>query len=335
MTAMNADVYALCEVVNPDSLRAVVSSLPGGYAYALSTFGSFASDTASAKWMGAQKLALVYRKDLLRNVSGRAMMTHSSTAYNAFASGRFPYEVSAEVKGRDGEWRSVNFIVLHAKAMADDQSCSRRVDGCRELKDSLDRYEPSARFLVLGDFNDDLDVSNCGGYFPQSNYWYMVRDSLRYVPLTLAISRAGAFSSDGYTSLIDHVVASDEMARYYVPGSAEVLRSFVKGIFPNYDNDISDHFPVRTSYVMDAVPTAVPQHAAGSLRVFPNPAAGLLHVEGAGWQRYSVYDLQGRALRQAAFPANGAIQLELPNGLYLLRVEGGEGSAQRPFRIAQ
>ncbi len=335
MNTIDADVYALCEIVNPDSLRSLVASLPG-YGYVLSNFGSFAGDTLSGNWPGAQKLALVYRKSILRNVSGRPMMASSAVAYNSFASGRFPYEVAAEVKGRDGLWRSVKFIVIHAKAMADAQSCSRRIEGCRELKDTLDRYRSSDPFLILGDFNDDLDVSNCSS-FAESNYWYMVRDSLHYVPLTLSISRAGAFSSDGYSSLIDHVVASDEMARYYVPGSAEVLRSFVKSIFPNYDNDISDHFPVRTRYVIDAAATtAVSNTQAATVRLSPNPSSGMLHVNGGQWSTYTVYDMQGRMWQHGAFPVSSTLQLNgLANGPYLLHLEGQDGNVSSLFRLAQ
>ena len=50
-------------------------------------------------------------------------------------------------------------IVLHAKAMSDMDSWQRRVDASRALKTYLDGTWPSAKVLVIGDFNDDVDVS--------------------------------------------------------------------------------------------------------------------------------------------------------------------------------
>ncbi len=329
MQTLGADIYALCEVVNIDSLASVVGSLPGDYGYEVSSFGSFASSPASGNYAGDQKLGFVYRRSMVRRITARAMLSGSSTAYSSFSSGRFPYLVSAEIIGRDSVWRAVSFIIIHAKAYADPASCGRRVEGCRELKDSLDRYMPYSRFLILGDFNDDLDVSNCSSA-TESNYAYMLADSLRYIALTLPISRAGAFSSDGYASLIDHVVASDEMAPYYVPGSAEVLRTLVKGIDPNYDNDISDHFPVRTRYVIDRdLPTAVKAvpHPEAAF-AYPNPAREVVHIREAGtrWQHASMANMQGQLVRYVALGINGQIDVSaLPSGLYLLQLRDAAG----------
>ena len=330
MMAMNADIYALCEVVNIDSLASVVASLPGDYGYEVSSFGSFAASPASGSYAGDQKLSFVYRKSMVRRIATRALLSTSSTAYNSFSSGRYPYLVNAEVIGKDSIWRAVSFIIIHAKAFADAASCSRRVEGCRELKDSLDRFMPYSRFLILGDYNDDLDVSNCSSA-TESNYAFMVNDSLHYKALTLPISQAGAFSTDGYSSLIDHVIASDEMAVYYVPGSAEVLRPLAKSIDANYDNDISDHFPVRTRYVMDGdVPlsTSSAYKNEGAI-AYPNPARDLLFIRNAGgrWQWSLLTNMEGQQVRSGSLTTNACIDVSrLPAGIYLLRLRDGAGN---------
>lgn len=339
MKAIDADVYAFCEVVDVDSFASVVNSLPGNYGYVVSGFGSFAASTSSPGYAVAQKLGFVYRKGRVRNLHTRALLATSSTAYYNFSSGRFPYEVATEVLGRDGAWRPVTFIVVHAKAFTDNQSCTRRVDGCQELKDTLDANYSRTSFLILGDLNDDLDTSICAS-FPASNYAVMVKDSIHYRALTLPISRAGAFSIDGYSSLIDHVIASDEMARFYVPNSAEVLRAFVKAIDPAYDNNISDHFPVRTAYVINAAATTVKEATRpGQIKVFPNPAQSFLRIEGNGdvWKNCMIYDVSGRVLLKQAFPQSGMLDLpQLKAGMYLLYVEGAVGNvARQMFLVGQ
>ncbi len=339
MTAIDADIYAICEVVDVDSFAAVVNALPGGFGYTVAQFGSFASSASSAGYASAQKLAFVYRRSVVRNISSRAMLASSPTAYSSFSSGRFPYEVKAEVLGSDHIWRQVTFIIIHAKAYSDSGSCSRRVDGCHELKDTLDKFYANTPFVLLGDFNDDLDISNCAA-FPESNYAYMVNDSAHYKALTLPISRAGAFSIDGYSSLIDHVIASDEMARFYVPGSAEVLRSLVKGIEPAYDSKVSDHFPVRTRYVLNSTAASVSgTSVGGGLDVYPNPTNGMLHIAAklGDFTAWLVRDLSGKVVLNGGALTAGCIDARsLKDGIYLLSATGRDGSTVRQvFCVAQ
>lgn len=71
MNHLNADIYALEEVVNVDSLHSLVQSINGNYQYLISPFGSFASSPSSNDYASAQKLAFIYRSEKVRNVSGR------------------------------------------------------------------------------------------------------------------------------------------------------------------------------------------------------------------------------------------------------------------------
>ncbi len=338
MMAMDADVYALCEVVNIDSLASIVRSLPGGYDFVISSFGSFAPDPNSAEYASAQKLALVYRRSRLRNPQPRAMLGSSYTANYNFASGRFPFEVDVQLLCRDNVWRPYSFIVLHAKAMTDGSSCSRRVAGCHELKDTLDRYFPNQAYLLLGDFNDDLDVSNCKSA-TESNYAYMIDDSAHYIALTLPLSRTGAASTAGYSSMIDHVVASDEMARNYVAGSAEILKTFVKTLIPSYSNDVSDHYPVRTKYLLNWGPTSVTENVSKlpGFEIFPNPADEQISFQlpqgGEGLAR--IFNLNGKLMMQRKVSNGAHIDLgHLPAGTYLIRLDqAGLATQHRVFNV--
>ena len=327
MNALNADIYAICEVVNVDSFQHLAASLNGSYNAVVSSFASGAASASSPDYPAAQKLGFIYRTSMVRNIVTRALLGSSSTAYYDFSSGRFPFLVSAEVLGRDNQWRAISFIVMHAKAQSDATSCSRRIAGCEELKDTLDHQFINTAFLLLGDYNDDLDISICSSA-AQSNYEPLVADSTHYHALTLPISKAGAFSIDGYPSLIDHVIASNAMNRYYVPGSAQSLRLFVKNLIPTYDNDVSDHFPVRTQYVLDtARQTGITILPEAATDIYPQPAIVTLNIRSsAAFSRYELLTISGRLIQYAQ--ANEIKTINLSNlsaGLYILHLYTADG----------
>lgn len=329
MDSLNADIYALVEVVNKDSLISLVNSLNGDYGYMIAPFGTLATSELSSYWASDQKQAIIYRKSVVRNVTGRAFMKTSSSAYNDWGSGRFPFLVNAEILGADNKWTSIPFIIIHAKAYSDATSCTRRKDGAIELKDSLDQYFASSRFLILGDYNDDLDTTICSNY-TVSNYENFVNDSLHYYSPTLALSRQGISSIKGYTSFIDHVIMSDEMQPYYVPNSTEMLKSKVNSWVSNYNTYLSDHYPVESKYII-TTPTSVAAVFENSFRVFPNPTSTLLNIEQkqASPCFYELYSMTGQLIFNANFSTkSAAISVEnLASGTYLLRITNQQKTA--------
>lgn len=331
MQEMNADVYALTEIVNVDSLESVVSSLGGDFGWYVSSYGSFAPAPASPDYAGAQKLAFVYRKSKVQVTERRPFMKSSSSAYNSFASGRFPFYVAAEVKGADDNWHPVKFLIIHAKAMSDNSSCNRRSNGAKELKDSLDLYFPHDNFLILGDFNDDLDVSICTGD-PISNYQNFVSDTARYQALTLPLSLAGVSSISGYPSFLDHVIASNEMAAYYVPGSATSLKSYVTGLAPDYVSKVSDHYPTSTLFVLDDhdhSTLAALTPGAPVCQLFPNPAQGQVTVSVAQQAKFQFRNTQGEVLSSGGLkPGRNSLSLTgTAPGIYWLMVWNEQGKS--------
>jgi len=327
MQALDADVYALTEVVNTDSLNSLVQSL-NGYNYVVSPFGSFAGTPSSSQYESAQKLAFVYRTSMVRNVSGRALLKSSTAAYNYWASGRFPYLVSAEVLGRDNQWQQFQFVIIHAKANSDYSSCFRRYSGALEMKDTLDTYFANDRIIILGDFNDDLDISICAS-FTESNYAEFVKDSVdanSYASLTLPLSVAGVSSIAGYSSFLDHVIVSNEVRPYYVAGSAEMLKDKVNSLVSSYSSYVSDHFPVRTKFVLEQPLSTDAFTTRRDFTVYPIPASDRLQisdVKGA-YSSYELLSTDGKVL--AVGTISGAITNlsvdQLSTGYYFLRLYG-------------
>jgi len=113
---MNADLYGLVEVVDTMRMRRVVDFMGSNeFGYVISPYCTQATQPSGNAWLTGQKMAFVYRKSVFSNVTTRGMMRNSATANASWASGRFPFMLSANVT-LEGVSRPMNFIVIHAKA---------------------------------------------------------------------------------------------------------------------------------------------------------------------------------------------------------------------------
>ena len=88
----------------------------------------------------------------------RLILTSSDFAF----AGRPPLEVDLTAT-INGVALDFTLIVLHAKALADTDSYTRRLDASKALKTYLDSQHASDRVLVAGDVNDDLVTSITSG----------------------------------------------------------------------------------------------------------------------------------------------------------------------------
>jgi hypothetical protein len=250
---VNADVYALTEVVDEGRLAAVVSQLDG-YSYVIGNFGSHVNppDPTGGSVADAQKLAFVYKTSVFSNVTARPFINNqntSSASYNNWSSGRYPFLMSADVT-LNCVTKPVTFILVHAKANTSPTNVSyaRRQAAAVELHDSLETYFAEANVIVLGDFNDDLDRTITDGINPPvSSYKVFTDDVADFFSPTLALSEADKKSTVSYNDVIDHVMITNDIQPYYMPGSATILTD-AANLVNNYSSTTSDHYPVFTRY---------------------------------------------------------------------------------------
>ncbi|MCW3463270.1 Ig-like domain-containing protein [Chitinophaga nivalis] len=261
---LDADIYALAEVVDTARFRAVVNQLPG-YSYVLSDFGSYADSLTDVDYVSAQKLAFVYKNSVIRKINTYGILRKggSSTAYYNWSSGRFPYLLEATARLENDSAR-IRFILLHAKANTGTKpekitSWHRRKDGLKELKDSLDLQYPYSNLIMLGDFNDDLSRTITTELAPDTTTSYIdfIADSVHYKPLTLPLSLAKQRSTVSFSSVIDNVIASDETGVAYIPGSARI-QTGVAQLVNNYGTTTTDHYPVLTRYNLQILGNPLP-----------------------------------------------------------------------------
>ena len=340
MQFMNADIYALGEIVNVPRLQTIVSQLPG-YAFSVADFCS--ASTNATGCANDQKLAFVYKTSTVRKLHARGMLRVNGSlnaSYN-WSNGRFPYLMDAEVLSNNGV-HPVQFIAIHAKANTADfiTSYNRRKAGAMELRDSLVIRNPAGNWVVLGDYNDDLDRTITTQLAPDTTSSYisfLLEPSFRNI--TLPLSRSGQRSTVSYPDVIDHVTISDEMNRYYVNNSARILRNEMETLIAGYGTSTSDHYPVQSEYIFDGIPVRNSQNKLApseknlSLSAKAWVSGQLLHVTADGLKsqlaQMRLINPQGSqlSLKQSA-PVSGKAQAlfqteQLSRGIYLVQVIDG------------
>ncbi|MDB5251076.1 MAG: C-terminal target protein [Flaviaesturariibacter sp.] len=261
MDSLQADLYALAEVVDTARLGTITRSLAGGYSYVVSPYASGAPTMADPNWAGAQKLAYIYKTSRFTNVSTRGLLASSASASSNWSTGRVPFLMQATVVN-GATTAPYSFILVHGKAntgtVADQQDAyARRKAGAKELKDTLDASFSTSRIVLLGDFNDDLDSTIAPGIVPAlTSYDDIVKDSTdgdSYKSVSLVMSRAGLRSTVSFPDVIDHVVVSNEVFPDYVPGSARIITA-VESYITNYSSTTTDHYPVMSRYLLPVPP---------------------------------------------------------------------------------
>lgn len=246
------DFWGLAELVDATEFNALKQKLPG-------YDGFMANDSrvtygANYYSVGEQKVGVLFRSDVVSVLKAEVILT--AYAFEEFA-GRPPLRVDLRVT-RGGTSVDVVAIVLHMKAFSDSTSYQRRKDAALRLKEYLDTYLPDARVLVLGDWNDDVDVSitkdSTTGSYLSSPYQNFLDDSASYTFVTRPLSLAGQRSTVSNSQFIDHQLASNELLASYESNSTRILTPSIY----QYGNSTSDHYPVLSRFTFGEMPPPPP-----------------------------------------------------------------------------
>lgn len=335
MRYFNADLYGLLEVVDTMRLRRLVDSLGNTeFGYVVAPYCSNNTTGTGASWTSGQKQAYIYRKSIFSNVTTRGIMRNSSTANINWASGRFPFLLSATVT-IDGISKNLNFILLHGKAGSTADDFNKRQAAANELKDTLDAQFSTANTFIIGDFNDALHNSIYPGS-GISSYNTIVADSTdadHYKSVTLSLGAAGQTSMINFPNVIDNHIISNEIVPFYVLGSAQI-RTDVTSVVPNYvtAHNTSDHYPVFSKYSLAGIITSVPSVTPAELgiKVSPNPFTADVTITASKTLtnvQLNLFNAEGQQLSRQTIgiiAAGSYVQPVLPvlqKGVYFLQVE--------------
>jgi endonuclease/exonuclease/phosphatase family metal-dependent hydrolase len=230
------DIVGLVEVVQPTSFEAIVAQLPGHR-------GILASDSqvqggSAAYGPGEQKPALLFSRRF--SVERARVILVSSQA--AFA-GRPPLEVVLTWT-EDGTVQRLGVIVVHLKAFADRASYEKRQAASLALKDYLDSQYTNTPAIVIGDFNDDIDVSIYRKKESPFRNFLSAQAAYRFATERLTIQ--GVTTTTTFRETIDHHLVTPAFASCFLDGSAKTIS--IEEAIAESARTTSDHLPVLTRY---------------------------------------------------------------------------------------
>jgi hypothetical protein len=216
---------------------------------------------------------------------------------------------------------TVFFIVLHMKAYGDQSSYNRRVNASRGLQAYLETTLKNKKYVVLGDWNDDLNYStyqksvspyqnliNAGYHFPSKE-------------LTDAGKRTYAYSK----VVFDHILHSQYFQdSLYLIGSTSVF-DLAPNYIMNFSKSTSDHYPVFSKYKWaqaKAVTTSLDFISESSnFTIYPNPSNGKIKLANDNTEiRYQIFNSNGISIAQGC--ANEMQLKDFMDGVYTIFREG-------------
>lgn len=251
---LDLDVLVVQEITDTTLFRQLVDLLPG-YDFKLSDFVSRPNDPGAK-----QRVGFVYKTATVNPIQFRPLLNTIHPLYNGgddsalatypnssrdrfYASGRLPFMMIADVT-INGVTEQLHMVALHARANSSSDAQGRydmRKFDVEVLKDSLDAQFGDANLILLGDFNDDIDVTVADIASTVSSYEAYINDPTNYNLATLPLSAAGLRSFVSRENVIDHILLSSELDEEFLPTSARVGYEFFDN---DYSRTASDHLPV-------------------------------------------------------------------------------------------
>lgn len=258
---IGADIFAVQEVADDAAFNQLVSNI-SGFSGMLANRWSYSFDPPDANFP-PQKIGFIYNSSTVQLVSSRVMFTqlydavragntgllpgYPTTASSFWSSGRLPFMATFDVT-IGGLTKRVRVVNIHAKSGSATADYNRRKYDVKVLHDSLVANYANDNIILLGDFNDDVDVSIGAPTNSESTYKVFVDNTSNFNSLTLAISQAGAFSFPSSSSFLDHLITSNELTNSYVSNS--IVLEDPGAYISNYVNTTSDHLPVSARFLV-------------------------------------------------------------------------------------
>lgn len=325
LQSTDMDIWGLCEVSDETVLNQLVAEL-GTYDKVLADFGS---NTIP------QETAVLWKKNKFIRLSDQLILNDPDNL--VIFAGRPPLEVVLRSREKGGDTLFV--YVVHFKANTgtnSERSASYqyRKQAAGLLKQFLDANRANKKVLVIGDWNDDLDVSIYNSNETPFKSW--LDDANNYTFLSLPLTQSGKRSTVGFSSMIDHQLISRELDSFYIPGSCSVLMDASTWI-SGYGSNTSDHYPVFSRFnfkrIQPVQPTGIQDEIQlSSIRIFPNPANNQLFIEHKEQQiEVRMFASDGKLMVTSAEREIDCSNLK--PGLYIVEVKAASGTSYHKVQL--
>jgi hypothetical protein len=316
------DVIALEEISNPSTYNTLSLALASKY------------DTYISDFSQTQKTGIYWRKSMFSLIASNTfnLPLNSSDNY-AFAS-RPPLQICLKTIGGT-KTDTLYFLVLHMKAQTEStdagrfESYTRRQNAANALKLYIETNLVNKKYIVLGDWNDDLDVS----IYNSLETPYKGLLNAKYTFPSQELTKAGKASYAFADNMIDHIMNSKTLDSFYYTNSAKVFDN-ADNFCSGFSNNTSDHFPVYAFYNWKKLTTYVPgvgienQLPLVEINIYPNPVRSELKIQSPikviGVELLNVH---GQKVGGSQESSND-LTLNLNNytpGLYFLKIETENG----------
>ncbi|MBL1160482.1 MAG: hypothetical protein D8M52_02040 [Chlorobi bacterium] len=330
MDTIQADIWALQEVIGSSAAQALADSIQGSYGVLYST--EMPSEMA---------MCYLYNKNTITPITNGLAVNGGAQAW---AGGRFPYRVTfdAEIDGMKKRYVLFN---IHAKATGagtelDDYE--RRKTDAETFHAYLHDFYSDSSLMIVGDFNDRLTGTNVDEAKP-SPYKVFTDDSTRWFPVTLSLEERGLGSYIGFDrSFIDHCLISRDIKN----SLHRVILEAPQAYLSSYRSTVSDHLPVTTRlFVSGQSPVTETAYSNHTVRVAPNPVTtdGMAEVtiNVPGYVRVALSNQQGittTLLQDHCAPQIKLVRIPvatLSSGVYRLIVDINGSITTTPVVIAR
>lgn len=347
--SLDADIYQFQEISNTSLFNQLVASLPNHKGF-LSPYVSGNSVTLTTQ---DQKLGFIYKTSTVDSIAARPLLLGAQSqivnyptgnASSFWASGRLPYMFIADATVA-GIKKRVHLVGIHAKANESGANAqvayNRRVFDNNVLKDSLDAQFGNVNLILLGDYNDDVDVTVANiSETTNSSYKMFTDDTQNYKVVTDVLSNAGLRSFISLDNVIDHVMISDELFQDYLSSSSKVIIPF--DLISDYQTTTSDHLPVMARFKFMQTTSLFDKRFQIDFKVVPNPITDRVRIQlptnlSNETIKISVYSLDGKLI----FTKTGEKNLienqlnesiaDINTGIYFLKLEGKDFAGQTKF----
>jgi hypothetical protein len=258
-----------------------------------------------------------------------------------FAAGRLPYYAEFILSKGDSD-RSISVLNIHAKANTGDrlESYYRRLDMAELLRETIIRNEEDwQQVLLMGDYNDDLDVSIYNEL--STPYMPFLTDEERFWPVTQTLTLQGLTSMPRYDDVIDHIIATRSMEEFSFIRDGDISVHRADQYITNYESTTSDHYPVIASFTFNEASTSTQQDKSGSglpdeftlNPAYPNPFNPMTtlsySMKSPQLLEITVLDVMGRNIQTlfSGIASAGEQRItfdasDLTTGLYIIQFRG-------------
>lgn len=307
LNASDVDIWILCEVADTGAFDRLMRQIPQ-YSASL------------ANYFAEQKTAILYKNAEFKGIQAQLLGTKNK---DSFSTGRYPLKLTL-VSLKASPFDSLDIIAVHLKANTGNDSLKNLAYKSRQrsaewFKDFTYTQNQNRKFIIGGDWNDDLDVS-IFNQLPSSLNALKLNSGNGYF-ITQRLSALRIPTTAFYPDAIDHQFVSDKLYGYYSKDSVFVWRP--DQYISDYANTCSDHFPVISRY--NQRNNSLSKTETTTVLIYPNPAEKTIKIDSKNAiETVNLIDLSGKKIELNLTEDFYNIS-HIKKGLYILEIVSKNG----------